>query len=392
MEKGREMNELLKNKQFIIFGEDFQRHPHALEHLLRPLFNDNQFIWVETIGLRSPKFNFYDLKRIFEKISKWTKTSPNSLQSIPQNISIIRPFMIPFNQFKLIRIFNRWSVDRAVLKKMNELNIKNPISIASVPNAADYVGNYQEKLKLYFCVDEFSLWPGLNYQLVSKLEKTLMEKVDCIMATSSALVESKIIPGKKTILIDHGVEFEHFNLGRKQAKGNPLKICYFGLFDQRNNQELLAYIANHLPEDQIDIIGNVVCETHLLKNCSNIKFLGPVSYQALPEKIKQYDIFILPYVENELTRNINPLKLKEYISTSRFIISTPLPEVLKFKEFIAIGKDGNEFVNHINYYRTHGDQVDYFNPDKAINYIKANETWEIKALKLSNLINQLENQ
>jgi len=211
------------------------------------------------------------------------------------------------------------------------------------------------------------------------------------MATSSALVESKIIPGKKTILIDHGVEFEHFNLGRKQSTEPQLKICYFGLFDQRNNQEILTQIAKDLPHDQIDIIGNVVCDTQSLEKYSNIHFLGPVSYQSLPDKIRPYDIFILPYVENELTRNINPLKLKEYISTSRLIISTPLPEVLKFKEFIAIGNNGQDFVEHINQYRNNLNNPTFFNPQKAIDYIKNHETWEMKALKLSNLINQLEN-
>lgn len=384
------MNNLIKNRNLIIFGEDFQRHPHALEHLLKPLFNENKFIWVETIGLRSPKFNIYDFKRIIEKIFKWTQKEQIIKNQAPTNIVIVRPFMIPFNQFKIIRLFNKWSVNKSVSRTIKQNNFNNIISIASVPNAADYIGNYNEKLKIYFCVDEFSLWPGLDYDLVSKLEELLITKVDFVIATSSALVKSKIKPGKKTELIDHGVEFDHFNIGPKLSHSNRLKICYFGLFDERNNQDILAEIAESLPTDQIDIIGTVVCDNSNLIKYPNISFKGAIKYQLLPTVIDQYDVFILPYVENELTRNINPLKLKEYISTSRFIISTPLPEVIKFKEYISIGKNGNEFVSKINQFRNNQTDVNFFQPSKAIEYIKNNETWTIKAIKLSNLIDQFE--
>lgn len=385
------MSDLIKNRDFLIFGEDFQRHPHALEHLLNPLFQNNRFIWVETIGLRSPKFNVYDLKRIIEKIQKWFKKEDVLNITTPENITIVRPFMIPFNQFKIIRLFNQWSVNKCIKNKINELNFKTIITIASVPNAADYVGSFSEKLKIYFCVDEFSLWPGLNYKLVSDLENKLIKKVDHIIATSSALTHSKIKPNQITELIDHGVEFEHFNIGPKNPDQKSLKICYFGLFDERNNQDILSQMAKSLPNDQIDIIGNVVCDVSKIERYTNIRFLGTINYKLLPGKINQYDIFILPYVENELTRNINPLKLKEYISTSRFIISTPLPEVIKYKDYLSIGKDGNEFVEIINHYRNNHNDLKFFNPRNATQFINNHETWKMKAIKLSNLINQFEN-
>lgn len=384
------MNNLIKNRNFIIFGEDFERHPHALEHLLRPLFNENKFIWVETIGLRSPKFNLYDLKRIWEKLSNWSNQNQQSQNTFPSNINIVRPFMIPFNQFTIIRKFNQWSVNKSINQKINELNFNEIITIASVPNAADYVGNYNEKLKLYFCVDEFSLWPGLDYNLVSKLEKKLIEKSDYIIATSTALTISKKKANKTTELIGHGVEFEHFNIGIKPIDQKSLKICYFGLFDERNNQDIIREIALDLPNDQIDIIGNVVCNIARLEGLKNVRFKGAVNYKELPKEIKQYDIFILPYVENELTRNINPLKLKEYISTSRFIISTPLPEVVKYNSYISIAKNGSEFISLINQYRNNPNDLNLFDPIKSINYIKENETWDSKAARLSNLIKQFE--
>jgi hypothetical protein len=47
----------------------------------------------------------------------------------------------------------------------------------------------------------------------------------------------------------------------------------------------------------------------------------------LPSCLEETDIFILPYVRNELTRAIHPLKLKEYLATGRPVVTTALEEL-----------------------------------------------------------------
>ena len=248
---------LIQNENFIIFGEDFERHPHALEHLLRPLFTKNNFIWVETIGLRSPKFNIYDLKRIIEKLKKWTFTryKPNQFKkrTTKDNFIVISPFMIPFNQYAIIRKFNQWNVTSSIKNIIKRKKIKAPISIASVPNAGDYIGHFKEQLKIYYCVDEFSLWPGLNKKLVENLENKLIQNVDLIIATSEYLYLSKKAPGVSTSLLTHGVDLEHFSIGPLKSKNKSLRLCYFGLFDERSDQFILKSIAEAIPQCEIHI-------------------------------------------------------------------------------------------------------------------------------------------
>ncbi|MFN8370938.1 MAG: hypothetical protein U0T83_09990 [Bacteriovoracaceae bacterium] len=190
----------MNNQDFIIFGEDFNRHPHALEHVLRPLFATNRFIWVETIGLRAPKFSLYDMKRIWEKLRVWFKgdTSSGAERIVPKNITIVAPFMIPFLKYAIIRAFNKWNVKRAVAAVIREKGMKNLITITSVPNAGDYVGIFGEKLRVYYCVDEFSLC-SLDLELVSSLEKRLINNVDLICATSETLSSLKNYPIKLLI-------------------------------------------------------------------------------------------------------------------------------------------------------------------------------------------------
>ena len=99
--------------------------------------------------------------------------------------------MIPFNQYNLIRAFNRWNVIRTVKKTSNKLGISKPLLITSIPQACDYIGCLGETASIYFCVDEFALWPGLDYALVRKLENKLIASVNLITATSTALAQAK---------------------------------------------------------------------------------------------------------------------------------------------------------------------------------------------------------
>ena len=55
--------------------------------------------------------------------------------------------MIPFNQFRIVRKFNKWNVIRKTRQALRAYQMNSPISIASVPNACDFIGSFQEQLK-----------------------------------------------------------------------------------------------------------------------------------------------------------------------------------------------------------------------------------------------------
>jgi Glycosyl transferases group 1 len=382
--KKTSMINLLKNQDIIVFGEDFSRHPHSLEHLLKPLFHQNRFIWVETVGLRSPRFNFYDFKKMGQKILRWLK--PNTQLSEQQStVHIIKPFMLPYNQFALIRKINKISVLRSVRNKIKQLNFKNDLTVTSLPHTCDYVGCLNEKKLIYVCVDEYSKWTGVNSGLIQSMEKKLIEKSDLIFATSKNLQKNKFNQKTDTVLLTHGVDLNHFKLPYKKINPEKLQIYYFGLFDDRSDQSIIQYIANHVAHSEIHIIGDVNCDISELKNNRKIIFHGPVQYKNLPNQIVNADIFILPYKKNELTKFINPLKLKECLCTGRAVISTSLPEVLDLKEHLFIADSGEEFKKIIDQIATGHAVLDF---QKTFEFISETESWADKAADFSKKISE----
>ena len=374
---------MLENRHIIVFGEDFNRHPHCLEHLARQLLPQNKILWVETIGMRSPKLSLYDLKRAFQKIKGWFAPEKPNEETLPANLSRLSPFMIPYNQFGLVRRLNQIMVVRRIRTAMRELNFSAPLLITSIPSTCDFIGVLGETLSIYYCVDEFSLWPGINPNVVGPMERALIAKVDLVLTTSTALFQTKSRQHPRTELLTHGVDVGHFHLSGNPENG---QIGFFGLIDERVDQDLILNLSKQLPNNEIHFIGEVVVDISRLQGQKNIIWHGKVSYADLPNAIQGFSVFILPYHLNELTRYINPLKIKEYLATGRPVVTTNLEELRRFEDVIAVAKDVEGFYREVA--KALGENQ-IRRGERLASHLQG-ETWMDKAETLSSRIHLLE--
>jgi glycosyltransferase involved in cell wall biosynthesis len=76
----------------------------------------------------------------------------------------------------------------------------------------------------------------------------------------------------------------------------------------------------------------------------NVHLLGPRPYTALPAYVQAFDAGIIPYVENDWTRAVDPLKLLEYLAAGIPVVASPLPEVEKYRHLVRLARLGDEFV------------------------------------------------
>jgi glycosyltransferase involved in cell wall biosynthesis len=126
--------------------------------------------------------------------------------------------------------------------------------------------------------------------------------------------------------------------------GKPV-IGFFGLVSgDWIDFALLDYMAARHPEWSIVLIGKYADEAPALLRRKNIHLLGPRPYELLPACCKAFDVAIIPFVLSELTRNSNPLKLKEYLAAGVPVVSTKLPEVEHYRGTVGIGEDHRRFV------------------------------------------------
>ncbi|WP_320041025.1 glycosyltransferase [uncultured Desulfobacter sp.] len=336
---------------FIVFSDDWGEHPSSCQHLFKCIGSRYRTLWINTVGLRTPKLSRTDIDKAIHKIRRMftRKITPCSSKKLPDELTVVQPFMLPFQNVRYVRHLNKISVRRAIQRFIHTQQIyKYIVTLVTAPNGCDYVGLFDENKIVYYCVDDFSEWPGHDKRLILEMEDALISKSDLFFATADTLFTKLKKYGKPVFSFSHGVDVELFsNLpGRNHhwLDNIPRPIVgYFGLFDDRSDQKLLADTAKNHPDVSFVITGNVVTDVTLLEKEPNVYFTGPVPYQSLPAIVAGWDICMLPYKMNALTESINPLKLKEYIATGKPVISTPLPEVVSLSQWIHIHSGQDEW-------------------------------------------------
>ena len=78
-----------------------------------------------------------------------------------------------------------------------------------------------------------------------------------------------------------------------------------------------------------------------------IIFEGIVEHKQLYEKTKDYDCLIMPFQINEIIRAVDPVKLYEYISLGKCVISVEYEEIKRFELFVYFYRTQEEY-NCIN--------------------------------------------
>ena len=72
-----------------------------------------------------------------------------------------------------------------------------------MPTAADLVGVLPVRKWVYYCVDDFSVWPGIDQVAARRLEDRLIDRADLIIAVSDALLKRIEGRGREVHLLSH---------------------------------------------------------------------------------------------------------------------------------------------------------------------------------------------
>jgi glycosyltransferase involved in cell wall biosynthesis len=80
---------------------------------------------------------------------------------------------------------------------------------------------------------------------------------------------------------------------------------------------------------------------------ANIHLLGNKPYDVLPAYVQAFDVGLIPYILNDWTRSVDPLKLLEYLASGIPVVTTTIPEVMKYASAIHIGRDTQTFVKAV---------------------------------------------
>ena len=90
-------------------------------------------------------------------------------------------------------------------------------------------------------------------------------------------------------------------------------------------------------------IGPVTTDISRLKGKKNIHFLGSRPYEFIPNYLKAFSVGTIPFVLDGVTLKVSPIKFYEYLASGIPIVSTALPDLKDFGQFVSLVDNKEDF-------------------------------------------------
>ncbi|MGB8130231.1 MAG: glycosyltransferase family 1 protein [Candidatus Angelobacter sp.] len=228
------------------------------------------------------------------------------------------------------------SVQREMLDcLMLERNIQRHVSWYYTPMALNFSDHLQPLATVYDCMDELSAFKGAS-PLLRVMENNLFRLADLVFTGGQSLYEAKRPQHHSVHAFPSSIDAGHFGRARQvvqdpgdQASIPSPRMGFFGVLDERLDLELLRGIATARPDWHFVMIGPVVkIDDAELPRAANIHYLGPKSYDQLPDYLAGWDVALILFAKNESTRFISPTKTPEYLAAGKPVVSTSIHDVV----------------------------------------------------------------
>lgn len=322
------------------------------------------------------------------------ETSKDSHVSVLTPPPIIPNNFLPHNKlFKFIQGYNSAVIRSSINKALKKLNMRDDliVIVAFSPGLGLYLqGAFNENVHLYHCYDEIgaSVWAKEHGPT---FEKAYMPKADGVIVTSQGLLETKKPLSKQCWLVPNGVNYDLFNqaLNLQLTKQN-IVVGYVGSIDDRLDYDLLDYCFKKFTSYTFTFVGRIMYEegAQRLRSYPNVKIESPRPVHELPLIIKTFHAGLIPFVKNDFTMGVYPLKINEYLAAGLPVIMTPFSKIAGFDGIVEIHQDKQDFANALQ------NQIVEDTPEKKLLRAKVGKSndWESRVDSISDIIIEIEKQ
>jgi glycosyltransferase involved in cell wall biosynthesis len=211
---------------------------------------------------------------------------------------------------------------------------------------------------------------------VIQAEDDLLRSADHVLVTSTFLEGVARARNPNVTMIRNGCEYAHFAEPPPvtfRDRGGRRVVGYYGAISEWFDVELVAKIAQAYPDQLVLLIGaDTVRAGERLAGYDNVILTGEVPYDSLPFYLHGFDVCIVPFQVIPLTLATNPVKVYEYLSAGKPVVSVDLPEIQQFGGLVASAPSHDSFVRRV------GEQLaDPGDPDRvaARRRFAAEQTW-----------------
>jgi glycosyltransferase involved in cell wall biosynthesis len=318
---------------------------------------------------------------------------------VAENLHVFRyPMWAPVSgRAPLKQLFAR-ARGRAIRSALRRLQMERPIVWIARPDMQEVLEELPAlSLVIYHVVDEYSAYYGIREewrQRIVAAEQKLMARADLVLVVSESLYAAKKPFNASTHLVANGVDYELYasalkdpSLPAKLAAIEPPRLGYIGHIGERLDFAALMAAAEAHPEWSFVFIGDVHFAGpndgwNRFETLPNVHYLGVVGVREVPHYVKGFQVGLMPYLPDEHSRNVSPLKLYDYFAAGIPVVSSDIPAAREFAKHVHLSNGGSDYEARLR------DALADVSPDRRRERLAlAREaSWERRANRISELI------
>ncbi|MCB0494686.1 MAG: glycosyltransferase [Cyclobacteriaceae bacterium] len=361
-------------------------HPYSIKDFLLEIFRSKR--------LKRLALNLLFSKTTFEKGERDSNF-----------VSVVPPLTLPINWLGKGALYNfLWRLNNkrmlgVVERTIKKFGIQSFIFVNSYdPYLLGWIPERMNpKLNIYQSIDDISQDPYTQKHGV-QLEIEAVKHADIVIVTGSKLKEKLKAYNSEIHVLNNAVDFSIFGdidydkierpSDLKAIKG-PI-IGFTGNLDRlRVDYPLIKSIALSNPQRSVVMVGpinNSEIYDLGIDKLENVYLLGHKDISQLPQYLKFMDVTIIPFLCNELTSSIYPLKINEYLAAGKPVVSTNFSkDINDFGEVITLAGSHQQFI----------EGIDKALEDKSIERVKLRKrvafsnTWSARKQQFWNIIDNV---
>ena len=328
-------------------------HGHSDFQLMLRVAKTRPVLFVNSITLRMPLpgRSSHFTRRLVRKARSMTKRMSHPVPELPR-LAVFSPVVLPFYGSERARRINARFVARQVGRASRRLGLRDPIAVVTIPTAVDVLAHLDHGAVIYNRSDRHSAFGEADQSSIAAMEQRLLESADRVLYVSTAMMtEEAPIVGDRAVFLDHGVDADHFALRPDAPRPSdiadlaaPIIGFFGGLDDYLVDLDLIAQLAEAIPEASVLLIGDASHAMEPLEAIANVHWIGPRPYADIPAYGACFDVAIMPWLDNDWIRYANPIKLKEYLALGLPVVSSDFPEVRRYQDHIRVARTREDFI------------------------------------------------
>ncbi|MBK0380341.1 glycosyltransferase [Mucilaginibacter segetis] len=396
---------MLNNRNILcISGTEWHgNYIKAVVELMKVLAADNKVLFVNNAHTykdaiagvnHKVKVDYIQALGLKPRISKMPTEGGGTVYILTPPLVFPVSFLPEGAVYNTLLTFNAWLLKGSIKKALRKLDMNHElINFTSFNPGMGYMTGrrFNEKTLIYHCYDEVKGAPAWLSKHGVRLEQAFMKMVDAVIVTSQGLFNSKKDECARCYIVKNAVKAGLFKKGFNADINKQKKVIgYVGSVDERLDYDILHLLFTSLPNADFVFVGRIMSEEieAKLKKYNNVQLEGAKQPDELPAYLKRFSAGIIPFIKDEFTRGIYPMKINEYLAAGLPVVSTDFSDLSDFESIIKIAPTNEEFLNGLV------EEMEGDTTEKRMARLAMAEsnTWNKRADELSAVIETVEHE